>query len=1402
LNELRDPSGFVTIGVNDIGRRFHPDYLVVVNPAGQFAADRLEHVSTSQARFVFTQYADLPVPPERTVRFKLGTYNGTDFSRPDILHYTQNSPYVAMCLATHMGAKRIGLIGVDFTDNHFFGPTGQHPLTRRLAQIDYEYKKLGAACERLGIEVFNLSPISRLTAFPRMTIEAFSRLAREGVSFRGTAAGLRIVSYATTPVAGVPAILARCIGACTSHRARCVWAERGYGNGVLFDGDIEWTERPGEAEAALTEADIVIVHNGKVHQRHAAQIRGKPVVTMAHNYMWNIDQTWVARGFPGVVVGQYQATLPEFSGWPLVSNPIPFWETAFRPEPKADVVTIAYTPSGRHESYPESHRLYWHGKGYGTTMRVLERLSRRYPIRVEAVGERQLSHAEALAAKRRAHIVIDECVTGSYHRNSLEGLACGCVVVNGVGLLDGVVEAFRHCAGGAADVPFVQADRDTLESVLAGLIESGPSSLADAGRRNRAWLETHWDFAAQWPQFWEPVIEQAVIHGAVPGGSAKLLQTVSRSRSVDTARSPFSIVIPHRGSDRLPQLRHTLRALAEQLPGAEIIVAEMGPAALAADIVREVGAIHILVASNDVFERARALNAGSAIASRELIVWQDNDLIAAPGFFARAAAEFETRDLDYLIPYTQISYISAVDTDAVLSKAVTIDACRPMRILRSGRDVSGGMGIVRRQFLDRFGGFSQEFRGWGGEDNFWWRKATLLGRAGTTQRGDQQLWHLYHDGCGALTGRLPLESPHYHRNVALLGEARRLSSPAEFCARFPTLRSEYCPFDPAAGLRFIAVERTPAADLANAVKAALDELYGLHVTIGDASAVSEVHDCSAVVTFGSDALTHWASSAGSSVHHVARADDLEPQSRGGLMPRVHSIITDTLPTPVKMSVDRPVFIWAGPRSSGSEARRVAVAIVQAVSNARPSLGPASEKPAPATEHDPLPVWLYWEGDLPKWVEQCHATIFAHEKQARLLDRAEFELIWDRDRDIDIGHLLPAQRADFIRSFLLWRHGGIWLDSDCLLMRGLAEIQALLERHEFVAHRDRQGLFPNGFIGAAPGSRIAAELYRRVCERLRSRRPLGWISLGGEPLTQILLATSANWHELRCERIQPVCWSHPEAFFAIADAAVHETQFDPQAITYMLSQTKVMEYQRQNPGKDLLAEGTFFRFLLARSIGDIAPSAKRPSEEMNERLDMFAKYHRAALLRRDESLSGPGSSSAQTATLRRLLPDLLQTLGVRSLLDAGCGDFNWMRQLNLALEQYFGVDIVDDLIARNRQRHGKPQREFLCLDLASSDLPHADAVLCRDTLMHYSLAGAHAILRNLKRSDARYLLATTFPGRGANEDISIGGWRPLDMEAGPFSFPRPVHLIVENCTETGGRYADKSLAVWELHNLSL
>src|SRR5262249_17494400 len=102
LNLLASTVGCVTIGVNDVGRRLTPDYLVIVNPRSQFPADRLAAIESTRARAVFSHLDDLRLRHAPRVRFRLGRYAGTDFrANSDALDYTQNSPYVAVCLAMY-----------------------------------------------------------------------------------------------------------------------------------------------------------------------------------------------------------------------------------------------------------------------------------------------------------------------------------------------------------------------------------------------------------------------------------------------------------------------------------------------------------------------------------------------------------------------------------------------------------------------------------------------------------------------------------------------------------------------------------------------------------------------------------------------------------------------------------------------------------------------------------------------------------------------------------------------------------------------------------------------------------------------------------------------------------------------------------------------------------------------------------------------------------------------------------------------------------------------------------------------------------------------------------------------------------------------------------------------------
>ncbi len=185
---------------------------------------------------------------------------------------------------------------------------------------------------------------------------------------------------------------------------------------------------------------------------------------------------------------------------------------------------------------------------------------------------------------------------------------------------------------------------------------------------------------------------------------------------------------------------------------------------------------------------------------------------------------------------------------------------------------------------------------------------------------------------------------------------------------------------------------------------------------------------------------------------------------------------------------------------------------------------------------------------------------------------------------------------------------------------------------------------------------------------------------------------------------------------------------------------------------------------------------------------------------DESVSGTGSSLEQTAVLIEKLPGLLQGLGVRSMLDIPCGDFNWMQHVEMGDIRYTGADIVPELVEANRQKHLRESHNFLQMDLIRDDLGVFDLIFCRDCLVHLSFADIFAALANITRSGSRYLMTTTFPDEETNQDIDTGGWRPLNFGKPPFRFPPPLFLLNEQCTELDGAFADKSMGVWEIGSL--
>ena len=197
-------------------------------------------------------------------------------------------------------------------------------------------------------------------------------------------------------------------------------------------------------------------------------------------------------------------------------------------------------------------------------------------------------------------------------------------------------------------------------------------------------------------------------------------------------------------------------------------------------------------------------------------------------------------------------------------------------------------------------------------------------------------------------------------------------------------------------------------------------------------------------------------------------------------------------------------------------------------------------------------------------------------------------------------------------------------------------------------------------------------------------------------------------------------------------------------------------------------------------------------------EVFTRIYQTRRWGGSASASGPGSDLVQTQVIRLALKALIRELGVKTFLDLGCGDLHWIKTVDLAVERYIGVDIVEELIKLNAARF--TDREFLRLDFVQDPLPTADLVFCRDCLVHFPFPAIFNTIENIKRSGSKYLLTTTFTAEREPQDILTGRWRPINLELPPFEFSKPIVLINEGCTENEGKYEDKSLGLWIISEL--
>lgn len=200
---------------------------------------------------------------------------------------------------------------------------------------------------------------------------------------------------------------------------------------------------------------------------------------------------------------------------------------------------------------------------------------------------------------------------------------------------------------------------------------------------------------------------------------------------------------------------------------------------------------------------------------------------------------------------------------------------------------------------------------------------------------------------------------------------------------------------------------------------------------------------------------------------------------------------------------------------------------------------------------------------------------------------------------------------------------------------------------------------------------------------------------------------------------------------------------------------------------------------------MAKKRKSKKQREQQRQEIKRAFARSWRSKDGETPCGAGSTLASTERVRAELPEIFDKYSIRSINDAGCGDFHWVEKLKLLFKSkkidYLGYDIID------RKRRVLPFQE---LEITSETMRRADLIICRDVLFHLSNELVEAAIKQFRKSKSRYLLATTSPGDNSLREDTVEKFQPVDLESDPFNLGEPLLKVHEPQFR---RY----LGLWEL-----
>lgn len=181
------------------------------------------------------------------------------------------------------------------------------------------------------------------------------------------------------------------------------------------------------------------------------------------------------------------------------------------------------------------------------------------------------------------------------------------------------------------------------------------------------------------------------------------------------------------------------------------------------------------------------------------------------------------------------------------------------------------------------------------------------------------------------------------------------------------------------------------------------------------------------------------------------------------------------------------------------------------------------------------IWQYWEtrGEKPAFIDGLFEI--AKRNAGVPVIRVTPETLRDYLPDIpdNIFRIEEiAHKADMLRTRLIARYGGMWLDSDAIVLKDLNFIFDYLDRYEFVGFNDKGQLRPErpwvrvNCFAARPGSEVMEDWVASQNAKMPKLR-FDWEEIGTDLVHPACLSRKDMVKILPFETIAPITWDQVE-----------------------------------------------------------------------------------------------------------------------------------------------------------------------------------------------------------------------------------------------------------------------------------